>query len=190
MKADGITPGHLNVGNITIDGYFRIIWNTVADQDWEDIGSIRFNNTSNRLTMELKGTVHDFNLNDDHTKYPIIQMIYIHPDPNNPPEDIWDTTHEFHMNGDERIGGNFFYHGWLIPFDSMDDFAALRAIRTKVDEKGTIYDPDSLKFLQDDKGFFSLGACIGWELSIQQKFLQEIDSLKTEIADLKSELIL
>lgn len=70
----------------------------------------------------------------------------------------------------------------------MDDFAALRAIKTKVDKKGTVYDPDSLKFLQDDKGFFSLGACVGWELSIQQKFLQEIDSLKTEIAELKSEL--
>ena len=64
MKADGITPGHLNVGNITIDGYYRIIWNTVTTIDLEHIGSIHFNNTSNRLTMELKGTVHDFNLNE------------------------------------------------------------------------------------------------------------------------------
>jgi hypothetical protein len=188
VKANGVSPANLNVGNITMDGYSRMNWNTPADNDWEDIGSIRFNNTSNRLTMELKGTVHDFNIDNDHTKYPIIDIMYIHPDPNNPTAGTWDTTHEFHMNGDTKIWGNLLYHGWLVPFDFMDDFAALRAIKTKVDKKDAIYDPDSLKFLQDDKGFFSLGACVGWKLSIQQKFLQEIDRMKLQIDDLQSQL--
>ena len=53
-----------------------------------------------------------------------------------------------------------------------------------VDEKGTIDDPDSLKFLQDDEGFFSFGCIFGWELYIPQKILQKIYSLKTKIADL------
>jgi hypothetical protein len=174
---------------ITIKGYSQINWNTSATQQWDDIGSIRFNNTAdpnNVLSMEFKGTIREFMNGETSELLPIIEMVYLDPALTPVP---WQTTHEFHPNGDAKFWGNFFFHGWLVPFDFMDDFAALRAIKTKVDKNnGVIYDPDSLKFLQDDKGFFSLGACVGWELSIQQKFLQEIDTLKTEIADLKSEM--
>ncbi len=91
VKANRVTPGNLNVGNITIDGYSRIIWNTPSStNDWDDLGSIRFNNVSDpdlMLGMEFKGTVHAFNLYDDHRScYPLIEMVYLDPDPNNPTE--------------------------------------------------------------------------------------------------------
>jgi hypothetical protein len=87
--------------------------------------------------------------------------------------------HEFDMNGD------FKYAGSLVHFDSIDDIATLRAIKSTKDETGTlIHDPSTLKFLQDDKGLFSLSACIGWELSLQQKFLTKHDEHEANIANL------
>ncbi len=187
QKANCKSAGNLNVANITMDGYSRITWNTPSNTDWYDIGSIRFNNTSNSLGMEFKGTVHDFDLGSppDQTLYPVLQMNFLDPSLNNG----YTTTHEFDMNGNMRIWGNLYYAGSLVPFDSIDDFAALRTIKTKIDGNGKpIHDPATLKFLQDDKGLFSLGACVGWELSIEQKLLSEIDSLKVEVADLQSQL--
>lgn len=92
--------------------------------------------------------------------------------------------------------GDFSYAGSLIYFDFMDDLAALRSIKTKNDEHGTaIYDPGTLKFLKNEQGLFSLGACIGWELSIQQKFLakhdehdQKFEALMKQIEDLQAQI--
>jgi hypothetical protein len=155
-----------------------------AEYDWTNLGGLVFHNTYNDKAMELKGVAHTYS----GTLYPIIQILY------------WEgsnftTIFQFDMNG------TFEYAGYLIQMDYMDDIAALRAVKSKKHESGvTIYDPDSLKFLQGHDGRYSLNACIGWELSIQQKFLemhdshedrfakltQEIENLETQIAELKA----
>jgi hypothetical protein len=200
LPPTGEWPANLDLGNITahgnnaltIHGYSQINWNTTSTGDWTDLGSICFNNVADPnqvLSMEFKGTTHEFynDITEENELLPLIEMNYIDPRL----EHGYQGTHEFHPNGDTKIFGDLYYKGTLIPFDSIDDFATLRAIKTRPGKNDrTIYAPDSLRFLQDDKGFFYLGACIGWELSIQQKFLQEIDTLKAEIVQLKSEMTL
>ena len=90
--------------------------------------------------MEFKCVAHNFN----GTLFPVMQILYVD---NGTPT----TIHEFDMNGDYHYADSLI-HG----FDAIDDFAALRAIKTKPGKNGApIYDPDTLKFLQDDKGLFS-----------------------------------
>jgi hypothetical protein len=184
-RAEHIGFGNAELNNLTSHG--NIYWNTQADQEWVDIGSIQFRKIDGQQNfqkgMQLKGTVSY--LGGD-VLYPVIQIVYLDHDLS---PDPWRTSQEFRPNGDTKIWGTLLYSGSLVHFDFMDDLATLRSIKSKTDSQGhTIHDPDTLKFLQDDDGFFDLNACIGWELSIQQKFLQEIDSMKTEIAGLKSEL--
>lgn len=81
--------------------------------------------------------------------------------------------------------GNVSYWGNLNPQDSIDDIATLRSIKTTTDDNGNpIFDRTTLKFLQDPRGLYSLSACVGWELSIQQKFLAKHDAEEASISDL------
>lgn len=81
--------------------------------------------------------------------------------------------------------GNVSYWGNLNPQDSIDDIATIRAIKTTTDDNGNpIFDRTTLKFLQDTRGLYSLSACVGWELSIQQKFLAKHDAEEASISDL------
>lgn len=161
-------------GTMYVTGNQEIHWDTYASSDWTNLGGFWFHNTYNGKSMEFKAIAHEYYS----TLYPVMQMLYYDYNGADPV-----TIFQFDMNG------TFEYAGYLVEMDYMNDIAALRAIKTKTHENGmTIYDPDSLKFLQGQEGRYSLNACIGWELSVQRKFLQEIDNLKLQIADLHSQL--
>ena len=66
-------------------------------------------------------------------------------------------------------------------WDSVDDLDLVRRFKAK----GSVIDPECLKHLEDENGFFSLGKINGWHFSIQKKLLEEIDALKQELAELK-----
>ena len=55
---------------------------------------------------------------------PVMQILFLDPQLTPVP---WATTHEFRPNGDTKIWGNLIYQGSFVPFDFMDDFAALRS---------------------------------------------------------------
>lgn len=180
FKSDAITPAHLDLGDLTVHGQIfvkgntEIEWTTYASDQWVNLGGFWFRNSYNDKNMEFKATTHWYD--DDY--YPIMQMLYYDYDGADPV-----TIFQFDMCGD------FYYLGYLYQMDYMDDVAALRAIKTKKHTNGrTIYDPDTVKFLQGENGLYSLNACLGWELSIQRKFLQEIDDLKSGIAGLQLQI--
>lgn len=154
---------------LSISGNSEINWSTYASSNWTNLGGFRFNNTYNNLGIEFKAMTLDFG---NGVLYPVMEMLYLH-------DGTWSGMFRFDMNGDFR------YAGSLIAFDYIDDLAALRAIRSKTTDTGTlIHDPATLKFLQDDKGLYSLTACIGWEISMQQKFLAKHDEHEANIVNL------
>ena len=163
----------------TIEGYRRIKWDYAATEPefYNDVGSIVFHNTTDDIGMEFKGTYVRVS-GQLQTVMQIVRINNFSGSATWEPVFQFDNTGIFHFKTDSVQG-----------FDSIDDLGILRAMKTKTDKNGNpTFDSSTLKFLQDDKGLFSLNACLGWELSIQQKFLQEIDSLKLKIADLQTQL--
>jgi hypothetical protein len=71
-------------------------------------------------------------------------------------------------------------------WDSVDDLQYVRNFKTVTDEitGKTVFDSKSLKHLEDEDGFYSIGNMNGWHLSVQKKLLEKIDKLESDKLEL------
>jgi hypothetical protein len=121
--------------------------------------------------------------------------------------DVWHSVWASYVmpsnNGTGNIGGNggsgnpywgtiwsdyFYYKHAPASFDAIDDIEAIRQIKTKTVDGQDIIDPDSIPHLVNPDGFFEVSQMNGWHLSAQKKLLEEIDSLRAELNEVKAQL--
>ena len=172
---DIVVNHELSVGNYLYMGPYEIRHSVNAYNDWDVLGGHSFiiantQNGENQRAFEIICQTQSFGYGQG--QFPVLFMKYWH---DGSPSNIF----EFVMNG------TMYYLGQLLHFDFMDDIAAIRNIKTKIDVDGRrIHDPDSLDFLRNDEGLYDMCKCFGWNLSVQQKFLEKHDLHDARIAAL------
>ncbi len=95
---------------------------------------------------------------------------------------IGNTTNYF-----GSVWANFLkYHTTCTSFDSIDDLAILKKIKTVSDEDGKeILDPEALAHLKDEHGFYDMAKMDGWHISVQKRLLERIEMLEKHLSQLQ-----
>ena len=80
--------------------------------------------------------------------------------------------------------GTIYYHSSApTSFDSMDDLAVLKEIKSTTDDKGKeIIDPKTINHLRSEGGFYDTAKMDGWHISVQKKLLERLETLEEKLS--------
>jgi hypothetical protein len=80
--------------------------------------------------------------------------------------------------------GTIYYHsGAPTSFDSMDDLAVLKEIKSTTDDKGNeIIDPETLNHLKSESGFYDTAKMDGWHICVEKRLLDRIEKLENQLS--------
>lgn len=82
--------------------------------------------------------------------------------------------------------GTIYYHGGApTSFDSMDDLAVLKEIKSITDDKGNeIIDPETLNHLRSEGGFYDSAKMAGWNICVEKRLLERIEKLEKQLSNI------
>lgn len=73
-------------------------------------------------------------------------------------------------------------------FDAYDDLDLIRKMKTTQIGGKEVVDPETIKYLLDDHGFYESSRMDGWHLSVERKMVEKLDEGKAVDADLLSRI--